>query len=470
MQRIGLILLILFLFSGQLSAYTSNGFYAEDDNQAEPITSTHIYSLEDKIVALSTIWSEVKYNFVNIDLLDFDLDSLYRVTLEKAVDTKNDAEFFKELERFLGALNDGHTQITRRPFGWDIYYDYIPANITEIDKKFYFSLLKQVPGVNNDLLSARIIEIDGIPTEQYVEEFLLPYICSSTEKSRWSAAATPMQQGAKNSYFRGKAQTLKGDIVEFSILRNGMATANGEYQNLQWKPIRIPRQKVITLEWVDNIAFLDIRAMTDDVPHILDSLMPVINKKATGLIVDLRYNRGGSSSVSAHIQQYFNHADSFLTFGAMIRTNDGYGRSQGNYRDEYKDFYEGKAFKTVESDTVMANPYITPIKCPVYFLIGPVTYSAAEDLLVNMYEVPGRPQFIGEETGGSTGAPLMVSLPNGGMARICTVKILYPYSKKPFIKHGVVPDIEIKQNLDDRIAGRDIVKEEAVKLMKVAAN
>ena len=37
-----------------------------------------VNSLEDKVYGLSLLWSEVKYNFVNIDRLDFDVDSLYR--------------------------------------------------------------------------------------------------------------------------------------------------------------------------------------------------------------------------------------------------------------------------------------------------------------------------------------------------------------------------------------------------------
>ena len=40
-----------------------------------------VNSLEDKVYGLSLLWSEVKYNFVNIDRLDFDVDSLYRLSL-----------------------------------------------------------------------------------------------------------------------------------------------------------------------------------------------------------------------------------------------------------------------------------------------------------------------------------------------------------------------------------------------------
>lgn len=57
-------------------------------------------TLEDKIYGLSLLWSEVKYNFVNIDRLDFDLDSLYRETMKHVIDTKDDVSYYKELDCF----------------------------------------------------------------------------------------------------------------------------------------------------------------------------------------------------------------------------------------------------------------------------------------------------------------------------------------------------------------------------------
>ena len=60
-----------------------------------------VNSLEDKVYGLSLLWSEVKYNFVNIDRLDFDVDSLYRETMKKVLVTTNDVDYYKELSNFL---------------------------------------------------------------------------------------------------------------------------------------------------------------------------------------------------------------------------------------------------------------------------------------------------------------------------------------------------------------------------------
>ena len=80
--------------------------------------------------------------------------------------------------------------------------------------------------------------------------------------------------------------------------------------------------------------------------------------------------------------------------------------------------------------------------------------------------MPDRPVFIGEETGGSTGAPLIVHLPHGAVARICTLRTLYPYSGKPFVGEGIKPDIEVRQSFEDYIRGEDTAKNEALKYMR----
>jgi C-terminal processing protease CtpA/Prc len=96
-------------------------------------------------------------------------------------------------------------------------------------------------------------------------------------------------------------------------------------------------------------------------------------------------------------------------------------------------------------------------------LINENCASACEDFLVDIYEVPDRPLIIGTETAGTTGAPLVINLPNEGMARICTLRITYPYSGKPFVEKGVSPDIAVRNSLDDDLSGYDRALETAIK-------
>ncbi len=430
----------------------------------------NVNTTKDKVLGLSKIWSEVNYNFVNIDLVSFDIDSLYEETITRVLATTNDLDYYKELQRFLASFMDGHTLLGNVTYSWNKYFDYIPFGIVNLGKQLYFSSYRMNTNAKDSiLLGTEIIEIEGVSTVEYLEKYVFPYISASTMTQKWLQAASNLQSGRKGTSFTGKARNSRGEVISFSISRNGESTRTP--QDVYWSPITKDRKaKRINLEWQGEIAILDIRSFggiqnEQDLKNEIDSLSKLINEKAEGLVIDLRNNGGGITDVANHLLMYLVSSNSFLTFGAQIRINDGYGRSQGNYRDEFEDFYLGKAYRVEPADTIKVSSEITPYRCPIVILIGTYTFSAAEDFLVNLYEIPDRPLLIGETTGGSTGAPLVVSLPHGASATICTVRALFPYSNKPFIREGIHPDFEISQSIQDYLSGRDVVLAKALEIL-----
>lgn len=419
-------------------------------------------SLKDKIYTLSTIWSEIKYNFVNIDQLKFNPDSLYKATIPLIIATKNDIAYYDVLNRFICSFGDGHTQLMNKSYSWNTYFDYIPCSIKEFKGEFYFTSIKKKAGIDSTLLGAKIIEIEGIATMKYVEENYFPTIAASTIQNKMFFATQKMCQGLIGSDFNGKARKRNGEVVNFSIKRDGEATRTKNDEDWQFKQPDIKR--AISLEWKNNIAILQINTFKEKYIPLMDSLMKIVNSQAKGLVIDLRNNGGGDTDFAWKLQKYLTKGDYFLSFGSQTRINDGYGKSQGNYRKEYEDFYLGKAYKVEKPDTIRVEKSFKRFEFPVAILIGKYTFSASEDFLVNMYEVPGRPLLVGEATGGSTGAPLVLfNLPNETTARICTLRILFPYNMKPFVGKGISPDIEIKEGLEDYISGEDVVLNRALK-------
>jgi C-terminal processing protease CtpA/Prc len=97
---------------------------------------------------------------------------------------------------------------------------------------------------------------------------------------------------------------------------------------------------------------------------------------------------------------------------------------------------------------------------PVLVLTGAATYSAAEDFAV-AFDGMQRGALVGEATGGSTGQPLVIKLPGGGGARICTKQDSYP-DGRVFVGVGVQPQHIVKQTVDGVRAGRDEVLEAAL--------
>jgi carboxyl-terminal processing protease len=421
-------------------------------------------SLGDKVYTLSTIWSEIKYNFVNIDHLKFNPDSLYKATIPLIIATKNDITYYDILKRFICAFGDGHTQLLNESYSWNDYFDYIPVGIKEFKGEYYFISIRKKSEIDSTLLGAKIIEIEGVPAIKYIEDNYFPTIAASTLQHKYFQATGRIGQGIIGSYFVGKARKRNGEIVNFSIQRNGETTRtkNDEYWDLK-SPNK--RQR-ISLDWKDSNAILKINTFDEKIIPALDSLMKIVNSHAKGLIIDLRNNGGGSTETAWQLQKYLTKGEYFLSFGAQTRINNGYEKSQGSYLKEYKDVYLDKAYITYKPDTVYVEKSFKRVECPVVILIGNFTFSACEDFLVNIYEVPNRPLMIGDKTGGSSGAPLVLSnLPNETSARICTLRELFPYSMKPFVGTGISPDIEIKEGIEDYLSGEDVVLNRALQAL-----
>jgi C-terminal processing protease CtpA/Prc len=319
-------------------------------------------------------------------------------------------------------------------------------------------------GIDSTWLGAELIEIDNIPTIDYLKQNVFPYISASTEQHLWMQAIYKIQSGLKTEPFKGKIKKTDGTVEKIVLKRNGEATRTPDDED--WGVIPKYSRNIIDLDWVDNnIAVIRFNRFSpaDKAIKEFDNVVKMV-ENAKGLIIDLRQNGGGSTEVAWHLQEYLSEQNSFLNFAWETRINDGVKKANGNWKEEYKDYYLDKAVRFEEPETINVSNTIKSFKCKTVLLVGRFTFSAAEDFLVNIYEVPNRPKIIGEETGGSTGSPLVVSgLPGGGYARICTRRICYPISGKKFVNSGVKPDIEVKQSIEDYLKGRDVVLEKAIK-------
>jgi len=417
---------------------------------------------EEKLYWLSQIWSEVKYNFVNIDQLTFDLDSLYKTLIPEVLSSANDYEYYQILSKFAASLKDGHTQVSDRGQFYP-FTDYIPLSLQDFNGKIYITHVRKSANLDSTWVGAELIEIEDTPTVDYLEKNVFPYISASTKQHLWMQAVYKIQSGFKDKLFRGTIRKVNGTIENIELKRNGEATRtpNDEY----WGVARNYSRNIVDLEWTeDNIAKISFNRFSPEYKAIkeFDEVVKQI-EKAKGVIIDLRKNGGGSTGVAWHLQKHLSKENSFLNYAWETRIGDGVRKANGNWKEEYKDYFLNKALRFEKPKVVSVPDSIKRINCPTVILIGRFTFSAAEDFLVNIYEVPNRPKIIGEETGGSTGSPLVVSgLPGGGYARICTRRICYPVSEKRFVNSGVKPDIEIKQTIDDYLNDKDVVLEKAI--------
>ncbi len=416
----------------------------------------------EKIYYLSLFWSEVKYNFVNMDNINFSLDSLYQAYIPKVIKTKNDYQFFQLLQKFAAKLNDGHTQIVDNGQFY-IFRDYIPITFKSFDDKIHIVSIRKGINIDSTFVGAELLSVSSIPIKKYLQDSVLPYISASTTQHLLMQGVFQLHSNFSKQTFNAKVKKTNGEIVNITLPYNGEATRtiNDEY----WGTISQYSHNIVEYKKFNkNITYLSINSFHNKAIKLINKRIKDINK-SEGVIIDLRKNGGGSTDVAWYLQSILSQQNYFLNYAWQTRINNGVKRANGNWIEEYKDFSNDMAMKTVNSDTIFISDTIQKINVPIIMLIGNYTFSAAEDFLINLYEIKDRPILIGEETGGSTGSPLVVPLPNNAYGRICTRRVCFPYTKKPFVNKGIKPDIIIKQSLDNYLQKKDVVLEKALEIL-----
>lgn len=454
--------MLLILFSVSL--------FAQDPNTITPT---------EKIYGLSKLWQEVNYNFVYLDKIGADVwDKKYKELLGTITSTPNDYEYYRELQKFCALLNDGHT-----------YVDMPDNLLTKIMYDFgdYRIFLLSVGGkpviVGSNLskkdelpVGSEIIEMNGMPVQEYIDKKIAPYIATSTPYVRQNKSINKLLMGVEGDTYVIKIRKPNGKTATLNLTHK-ITTENETFPGPS-------NTGVFEFKWLDkNIAYVGLNSFADaSIAKQFMEKLPELNK-AKGVILDVRYNSGGSSSTAKKIIQYF--IDGNLIYGAKnsSRLHIPADKALGSFLKP-EDTIEGKkAWGLTKQETVdLFNagrgtkfheyPYapdtitsdIKKIIVPTVILTGNDTGSAAEDFLIY---ADGQKHItkIGEKTNGSTGQPLLIELPGGGSALICTKKATYKDGRE-FVGVGIKPDIEVIKTVPDFLKDKDPALEKAKEFLK----
>ena len=130
---------------------------------------------------------------------------------------------------------------------------------------------------------------------------------------------------------------------------------------------------------------------------------------------------------------------------------------------KYTTYAKGNAWKEGGYEEFKPS-YRSKFLGPVVVLISCYTGSAAEDFLIF---IDGLERFttVGEPTFGSTGQPLLLQLPGGGGARICTKRDTYP-DGRDFVGYGVQPKVKIERTPAALIGKEDNILSKGLEILK----
>ncbi|WP_299773411.1 S41 family peptidase [uncultured Pseudoteredinibacter sp.] len=407
-----------------------------NDGLSSPYTEN--LSDAEKIAGLSTIWSEAKHGFVYFDQVpSLDWDKLYQNTIPKVLNTQSTLAYYRELERFIAQLKDSHSDISYPKALRSKAYSRPPFRTRLIeDKVIVTDIYSKSLGELGIAIGDELLEIEGQAVHQYATEHKKPFNSSST-----------LQDLEVRTY---RYTLLSGDSEKNLNIK--LKKADGSHKNLSvpregYSDTRYPEANEFTL-LESGIAYFRTNSFASNkAAEHFKNILPQL-KNAKGLIIDVRQNGGGSSTVGFRILQYLTDKAVSGSY-SYSRLNQPVRKAWGDNRTHWKDLGGNDLYRTAKKQ----------FDKPVMVLAGPQSFSAAEDFLVAFKQLQ-RGLIIGETSAGSSGQPLVFELPGGGSARVCVKRDQYS-NGDDWVGVGIAPDIVVKESVEDVRAGVDVVLDAA---------
>jgi Peptidase family S41 len=189
----------------------------------------------------------------------------------------------------------------------------------------------------------------------------------------------------------------------------------------------------------DGIGYVRIDSWSTRDPRAYEGLYRLLGEHpdAPGLIIDVRFNGGGSETLAADLA------------GCFIDDPVLYARNV--YRDPSAD----SGFTPVLERMLEPNPGRPKYRGRVAVLSGPVVMSSCEAFVLMMKQVPTATVF-GTTTQGSSGNPRSYDLGNGVTVYLPSWKTMLPDGTE-FEGVGVEPDIEVPATPQDFAEGDPVL-------------
>jgi C-terminal processing protease CtpA/Prc len=405
----------------------------------------HNITENEKIAGLSKFWSEVKYNFVNFDLIpDVNFDSLYFGWLPKVRRSASTKEYYLLLQELAANLRDSHTLVLGPSELVDSVYARPLVRTRLIEDKVL------IVGVYDPALSRKgisigqeVVKVNGVPVKDYAARHVIPYVSASTLQDKMVRAYDyALLGGSVNQPIRLQLRDASNNIREHTIFR---VTPGERSRKLQAKSFEYRMLK-------GDIAYVALNTFANDSTAIEFAARFEEISKAKAIIFDVRNNGGGSTAPGWDILSYL--------IDKPTQVHSSYTR---DYKPTYRAWnYNQSIF--VSTSHLAPDKKVSYTK-PVIVLTSARTFSAAEDFAA-AFKTLNWGLIIGEATGGSSGQPLGISLPGNGTARICTKRDMLG-NGEDFVGKGISPDKIVAPTIYDVRKGVDTELQAAIsELMK----
>ena len=195
-----------------------------------------------------------------------------------------------------------------------------------------------------------------------------------------------------------------------------------------------------------GIGYIKIKTFTGESDSFekIDSIISNLGN-LTGLIIDVRSNRGGIISNCKTVISRV--ADS-------VRTACEYRFRNGNGHNDFSDWIKYSISPC--DNNVLKN-------IPVVVLTNRSSYSATEWFVLSSDVLPNV-TIVGDTTGGGSGIPITRELPNGWLLRVSNSQTKLP-SGRDYQFTGLYPDIPVWITSLDLLRNKDSILEKAISIL-----
>lgn len=397
------------------------------------------------------IWSEVKFNFAFFDRLpDLDWDAEVQKRIPEVHAAPDMVAYYQVLQELVSLLNDGHTVVM---FSREIRasLDTPPLELGMIEEKIVIVRAGGTQEIREQNIhpGLEIVAVDGCPAGEYLHAHAIRYYKGGTPQWGNAFGLFNLLQGPKNETVNLMLNDSSGKSSFVHLTRNS-EIGNGQ----TFKHRILDHEPLLEKKTIGGIVYFRLSTFDDE--RIVDEFNREFDhldlETVTGMIIDIRFNIGGETGIA------------FSVLSRLIdRPLEAAKWRTRKYLPAYRAW--GNPEEWLEEQMLPVQPYPGPrYTGPLAVLIGPHTFSSAEDFLVPL-AYSKRGMLIGEKTAGSTGQPLRVLLPGGGYCLICTIQSTFPDGRE-FVGYGIESDIVVHPTQKDIFEDRDPVLEEAIQNLK----
>lgn len=419
----------------------------------------------DRILDLSLLWREAGSIYPGFHRLSLDWDETYRTYLEKVLAEQDELAHHLLLMEFLNLLRDGHTEVLP------------PRQLLDARGALPFQLLYAegrycvgaAAAEGAPLLMGEVLAVNGIAFQKILEQL-------ARYTYRVGDYISPDALGRLLPLFlrpRGNVlETSKGSWT-FALERERPEMQDAPSPVVSVPCVMLSQERPVLRLYAGDILYI----RTDDL--LTDTAAPAIaaaireHPNLRGVVLDLRHNIGGMTLYGARIAELFLSGE-FHGCRKRTRILDGLGAAGASQilrmtQEEQRESIRSGLMEPGELEEVQA--YRDRTRCrtytdcfgapdhralydgPVVLLTARGTVSAAEDLTA-LFRSNHRARIIGTPTFGSTGTPMLLSLPGRGRARICSVYYTL-LDGTEFIGRGIQPDRWVGTQIADLKCGLD---------------